>query len=67
MTARLLYHAVSAREDGVEIDMFHFLYQRGFASWLAPERASLAFALAGVSLWWILLYPLYRRRIFLKI
>jgi predicted acyltransferase len=51
----------------VEIDVLHFLYQRGFASWLAPERASLAFALAGVSLWGILLYPLYRRRIFLKV
>jgi predicted acyltransferase len=67
MTEHVLYHAVSAREAGVEIDMFHFLYLRGFASWLAPERASLAFALAGVSLWWILLYPLYRRKIFLKI
>jgi predicted acyltransferase len=67
MMSHFLYHAISAREAGVEIDMFHFLYRRGFASWLAPERASLAFALAALSLWGILLYPLYRRRIFLKI
>ena len=67
MTSHFLYHAVSARDGGVEIDMFHFIYRRGFASWLAPEPASLAFALAGLSLWWMLLYPLHRRRIFLKV
>jgi predicted acyltransferase len=67
MISHLLYHAFSAREAGVEIDMFHFVYRRGFASWLAPEIASFTFALAALSLCGILLYPLYRRRIFLKI
>jgi predicted acyltransferase len=67
MISHVLYHAISARESGAEIDMFHFLYRRGFASWLAPERASLAFALAALALCGMLLYPLYRRRIFLKI
>jgi predicted acyltransferase len=67
MTAHLLYQAFSAREAGVEIDMFHYVYRRGFASWLAPEPASMAFAIAGVSLWLALLYPLYKRRIFLKL
>lgn len=67
MMAHLLYHAFSVREAGAEIAMFDFLYQRLFASWLPPRSASFAFALAGVSLWGILLYPLHRRRIFLKI
>src|SRR4029079_18305600 len=34
MTSHFLYHAVSAREAGVEVDMFHFLYRHGFAWWL---------------------------------
>lgn len=67
MTSHLLYHALSARDGGVEIDMFHFLYRHGFASWLSPELASLTFAAAVLSLWGLLLYPLYRRRIFLKV
>jgi predicted acyltransferase len=67
MTSHFLYHAVSARDAGIEIDMFHFVYRHGFASWLAPEPASFTFAAAGLSLWGILLYPLYRRRIFLKV
>jgi predicted acyltransferase len=67
MTSHFLYHAVSAREAGAEIDLFHFIYRHGFASWLPPKPASFAFAAAALSLWWILLYPLYRRRIFLKI
>lgn len=67
MTSAFLHHAVSARVGDVETDMFHVIYQRGFASWLPPEPASLAFALAAISLWWMLLHPLYRRRIFLEI
>jgi predicted acyltransferase len=67
MTAHLLYHAFSVRVAGVEIALYDFVYARFFASWLAPLRASMAFALAGIALWLLLLYPLYRRRIFLKI
>jgi predicted acyltransferase len=67
MMAHFLHHAVSVREAGVEITMYHFLYRRLFASFLPPQSACFAFALAAVSLSGILLYPLYRRRIFLKI
>lgn len=43
------------------------IYARGFASWLQPYHASLAFALAFVLLIAALVFPLYRRRIFLRI
>ncbi len=37
-----------------------------FAPWLTPNLASLAFALVVVALNIALVYPLYRRRIFLR-
>jgi predicted acyltransferase len=63
------------------ISVRSFLYQHGFASpfqhlsdaggwlsWLGNTRnASLAWALAYVLFWLILLIPLYRKRIFLKV
>ena len=44
-----------------------WLYGALFASWLAPRNASLAFALLYVGIVALLVYPLYRRRIFLRI
>ncbi len=46
----------------------HLLVYRGaFASWLEPHLASLGFAIAMVLLIAALVYPLYRRRIFLRL
>ncbi len=42
-------------------------YQFGFLLWLAPMRASLGYALAIVVLNVALLYPLYRRKVFLRV
>ena len=42
-------------------------YQRGFATWLSPINASLAYAIAIVLLNLVLVYPLYRKRIFLRL
>jgi predicted acyltransferase len=49
-----------------------WIFQQGFASHFpasgyGPYNASLAFALAYVLFWLIVLIPLYRRRIFLKV
>jgi predicted acyltransferase len=44
-----------------------FIYQRVFASWLAPINASLAFAICFVLLWLGLMAILYRRGIFIKV
>jgi predicted acyltransferase len=53
--------------DGGEGTMRDFIYERGFATWLSPINASLAFALCYVALWWLVMLALYRRKIFIKV
>ena len=43
------------------------VYRSWFLTWLEPRDASLAFALSFVVLWWLLLEPLRRRGIILKV
>ncbi|GAB2590574.1 DUF1624 domain-containing protein [Dyella jejuensis] len=47
------------------------LYQHLFASWITPlagpSIASLAWAVAFVALWWLIVYAMDRRRIYLKL
>lgn len=44
-----------------------WLYEHLFLPWGEPTLASLAYATCYVAIWWVLLLPLYRRRIWLKI
>lgn len=44
-----------------------WIFDHGFASWLAPVNASLAFALCFVLFWIGVMEVLYRRRIFIKV
>ena len=64
--------------SGIMADLFGFIriqgtplgawiYQKAFESWLPPIDASLAFAISFVLFWLLLMWLLYRRRIFLKI
>ena len=53
--------------DGATITIHHWLYQEVFATWLRSVHASFAYAVAIVILNLILIYPLYRRRIFLRV
>ena len=53
--------------DGATIPAWQFIYEHGFATWLAPSDASLLFALSFVIVSWIAMWILYRNRIFLKI
>lgn len=50
-----------------ETSLYTWLYQTIFLSWLQPLNASLAFALTYVLIWYLLMYVLYRRRIFIKV
>ena len=45
----------------------HWLHEQLFATWLPPRPSSLAYAVAIVLLNAALVYPLYRRRIFLRL
>jgi predicted acyltransferase len=52
---------------GNTITLHEWGYRFGFATWLRPVHASLAYAVLIVLLNLVLLYPLYRKRIFLRV
>jgi predicted acyltransferase len=56
-----------AAPDGSVIGAKTWIYEGIFASWAGPQNGSLFFAVSYVALWCLLLVPLYRRRILVKI
>ena len=56
-----------AAPNGTSENLHAWLYHHLFATWLAPIHASLLYAIAIVLLNITLIYPLYRRRIFLRL
>jgi predicted acyltransferase len=59
--------AIHLQPGGTSLSLHHAAHQYLFASWLPPRIGSLGYALAIVALNAALLYPLYRKRIFLRI
>ncbi len=53
--------------DGNTLTLHEWGYRYGFATWLQPVRASFAYAILIVLLNLALIYPLYRKRIFLRV
>ncbi len=49
------------------LNLHALIFRDLFASWLSPKMASLGFALFFVCVIALLLYPLYRKRIFLRV
>jgi predicted acyltransferase len=58
---------IGSRTSGTALSLHQAAYQYLFASWLPPRIGSLDYALAIVTLNAAVLYPLYRKRIFLRI
>ena len=56
-----------SRPDGTRPSLHSFIYNNAFASWLSPNKASLAFAIAFILLWLFLMWLLFRKRIIIKI
>ena len=67
LMARLIYSLIRIPHEGETIALQSWLFQRGYASWLPPEVASLAFAVTFVLVWLAILWPLYRRRIVFRV
>jgi predicted acyltransferase len=65
--ARLIYTLWHVDYQGRSVSIQNAIYQIGFASWLSPRLASLAFALSFVLLWYGILLVLYKRNIILKV
>jgi predicted acyltransferase len=67
MMARLIYSIFKVEVDGRPIALQAWIYQSLYASWLAPNNASLLFAVTFVVVWLAILWALYQRRIFIKV
>jgi len=67
LLARMIYSVWKVEYHGQRVALQSAIYQSGFASWLEPKNASLAFALAVVLFWYGIVYVLYRKQIFLKV
>jgi predicted acyltransferase len=65
--ARMLGLIKLPRPDGTRQPLQSYIYNHAFASWLAPNNASLAFAISFILLWLFLMWLLYRKRIIIKI
>lgn len=53
--------------DGTRSSLQGWIYRNGFASWLPPYRASLAYAICFILLWLFLMWLLYRKKILIKV
>jgi predicted acyltransferase len=51
--------------DGISLK--GLIYGHLFASWLPPYEASLAYALTWIGCWFLVLFWMYRRRVFIKV
>ncbi len=58
---------ITSPADGESLILKTYLYEILYVPWLAPENASLAYAVTYVLLWLGFLSLLYRRRIFIRI
>ena len=65
--ARIIYSLIKVPFGGRVVSLETAMYEGGFASWLDPRNASLAFAVCIVLFWLGILTVLYRRKIFLKV
>jgi predicted acyltransferase len=65
--ARLMGLIKVPKGDGTRQSMQSWIYNHAYATWLAPNRASLAFAISFLLLWLFLMWLLYRKKIIIKI
>ena len=65
--ARLMGLVKIPRADGSRPSVQVFVYNNAFASWLPPNKASLAFAISFILLWLFFLWLLYRKNIIIKV
>jgi len=67
MMARLMGSIFRVERDGQSVSLQRAIYDSSFASWLAPMNASLLYAVCFVAFWFLILWALHRKGIFLKV
>jgi predicted acyltransferase len=65
--ARLMGLIKIPRADGSRPSLQSFIYNGAFASWLPPNKASLAYAISFILLWLFFMWLLFRKNIIIKI
>src|SRR5438105_8819537 len=65
--ARLMGLIKVSRPDGARQSLQGLVYDNAFASWLPPNKASLAFAISFILLWLFFMWLLYRKNIIIKV
>jgi len=66
LLAKLLTR-VKIGEGESEISIWTFMYQNFYASWLSPKNASLGFAVSLILFFLVILWQMYKRKIFVKV
>lgn len=64
---RLLFMIKFQNAAGETVALKTLIYSNLFTSWLAPRNASLFYSIVYVFAWFLILVPLYRRKIFIKV
>ncbi len=64
---RILIYTKISGADGEVVSLKQWIYQHGFESYLGPLNGSLAYAIANVVFWLIIMKILYDRKIFIKV
>jgi predicted acyltransferase len=67
LMARIIYSLWKVDVDGKQVAVQSVVYKSVFASWLAPQNASLAFAICFVLFWYAILALFYRKNWILKV
>ena len=67
LLAKILIRTKITLEDDKEISLWSYLYQNLYASWLSPHNASLLFALTLLGIFLIILWWMYKKKIFVKV
>ncbi len=65
--ARLLTIITVPSGNGTGVTLWGYIYNHAFASWLAPNNASLAFAIVFILVWLFLMWLLDRKGVIIKI
>ncbi len=67
LLAKMLVRTQVGRPDGTVVSLYTWIYESVFLPWATPVNASLAFALATVAVWWVVLFVLDRKKIYIKV
>ncbi len=67
LVARLTTLIKVGAGDGGQVSLKGWIYETIFASWAGPLNGSLAFSIVNLLFWLLVMWVLYRRRVFVKI